>query len=79
LANCKQFILDRWEFDAPITAGGDDRFHILAILEGEVHIDGEPSTKPIRRGGTVLLPASAGKVRVSPSQKTVLLDSYLPY
>jgi hypothetical protein len=30
------FRLDRWRLSQPATAGGDDRCHLLAVLEGQV-------------------------------------------
>jgi mannose-6-phosphate isomerase len=78
LVQCDPFVLDRWEFDAPLSAGGDNRCHMIAVLEGAVQIDGDPSESVVSRGGTALLPASAGHVRLSPLGKSVLLDSYLP-
>ena len=78
LADCKQFTLDRWEFEEPLSVGGDGRFHILAILEGAVQVEDDTAHTPLTRGGTALFPAVLGQVRIRPLQKTVLLDAYLP-
>ena len=78
LVDCEKFVLDRWEMDQPQIAGGDDRFHILAVLEGEVGVQGDPSSQPLSLGHSLLLPASAGEVHITPSRKAVLLDAYLP-
>ena len=75
---CKKFVLDRWRFDHVEPAGGDDRFHILAVLEGSVMVEGDPAGRPLAKGGTILLPASAGDVTLRPEEETVLLDTYLP-
>jgi mannose-6-phosphate isomerase len=77
LVACDKFIMDRWDFANPQTIGGDDRFHIVCVLEGEIHIDGDPHSAPLRKGGTALLPASLDCVRLAPRQRTVLLDAYL--
>jgi len=77
LVACDKFIMDRWEFDQPRTIGGDDRFHIVTVLEGAVRMEGDPQITPLPQGGTTLLPASLGSVRLVPQQRTVLLDVYL--
>jgi mannose-6-phosphate isomerase len=78
LVQCDKFVLDRWTFVGPLSAGGDDRCHIIMVLEGAVLIDGDPADFPLSRGGTGLLPAGLGPVRLSPQGRTVLLDAYLP-
>ncbi len=78
LVDCEKFILDRWTFDLPLSAGGDGRFHIIVVLDGAVLVEGDPAGTLLPRGATALLPASCGAVRLSPRAKTVLLDAYLP-
>ena len=78
LVACERFVLDRWEFAAPIAPGGDHRCHILVVIEGAVQIEGDPSAVVLRRGGTALLPAGFGAVQLTPQGRTVLLDAYLP-
>ena len=78
LVECDKFVLDRWEFDQGTLIGGDDRFHIIAVLEGGVRIEGDAAELPLSRGGTALLPAALGKTRLESPGKTVLLDAYLP-
>jgi mannose-6-phosphate isomerase len=78
LVACEQFVLDRWSIQHSVAAGGDDRFHILAVLEGEAAVEGNEEASPLRKGQTLLLPAAAGPVAVSPAGSAVLLDMYLP-
>jgi mannose-6-phosphate isomerase len=78
LVECEKFVLDRWRLEAPQTIGGDDRFHIVAIVDGSVAVAGDPSGQRLRRGQTTLLPAAAGGVAIAPNGPTVLLDMYLP-
>jgi mannose-6-phosphate isomerase len=78
LVDCDKFVWDRWNFESELTAGGDDRCHILTVLRGAVQIGGDPAGSPLSRGGTALLPASAGEVTLSPHGRTLLLDAYLP-
>jgi mannose-6-phosphate isomerase len=75
---CDKFIVERWRFDSPQVIGGDDRFHFLAVLEGEIEIDGDPVNKPLKRGETALIPAALGAVKLRPRERAVFLDSYLP-
>jgi mannose-6-phosphate isomerase len=35
LVSCDEFVLDRWVVTSEQPLGGDDRFHILSVLEGE--------------------------------------------
>jgi len=78
LVECDKFVLDRWSFDGEHSIGGDDRCHVLAVLEGSATLDGDPLGRPIEKGHTVLLPAAAGAVGIVANEKTVLLDAYLP-
>ena len=73
-----QFIIDRWNFDRPLRAGGNDKCHLISVIEGEVEISGDARGKPLMRGEVMLLPAALGEVTVSPSSKATLLDVYLP-
>ncbi len=77
LVACEKFIIDRWDFDRSELIGGDERFHIVCVLEGAVCIDGDPHSAVLAKGGTALLPASIGSVRLVPQQRTVLLVAYL--
>ena len=67
----------------PESSGGfrpplaDDRFHIIAVLEGEVRLSGDPSRQPLRKGQTALIPACLTE-SVEAESETVLLDAYLP-
>lgn len=78
LVECDKFILDRWRFDRPQPAGGDQRCHIISVLEGSVCVEGDPTGSVLARGRTVLLAACLGQVRLTPQSRTVLLDAYLP-
>ena len=78
LVACDKFTMNRWDFDQSQTIGGDDRFHIVCVLQGAVRVGRDPQNAPLSKGGTVLLPASLGGVKLVPQQPTVLLDMYLP-
>lgn len=78
LVECDKFILDRVEMAKPTTIGGDDRFHILAVLSGAVDAAGDPLRAPLAAGETALLPAAAGSIQLAPRGGAVVLDIYLP-
>ena len=74
LVACNKFILDRWRFDTPERCGGDNRCHILAVLEGQVTAKNET----LQRGQSLLIPASCTDATIRPQGRAVLLDMYLP-
>ncbi len=78
LVSCDKFVLDRRQVREQVTVGGDERFHLLVLLEGRVELAGDPSGRPLERGQVVLLPASAGATRIVPRDPAVVLDMYLP-
>jgi mannose-6-phosphate isomerase len=78
LVECEKFMIDKRTFDAPCASGVDDRFHITVMVEGSVCIEGDPSLMPLARGGTVLIPACCGPMRLETREKAVALDVYLP-
>ncbi len=78
LVECEHFVLQRRRFTEPQTVGGDDRCHILTVVEGSVRVAGEPSAESLAAGATVLLPASLGPVELTPESHVLLFDSHLP-
>ncbi|HAN97768.1 MAG TPA: mannose-6-phosphate isomerase [Planctomycetaceae bacterium] len=91
LVEAPQFVLDRIRVDraGPVrndrvsggsgTLGGDGTFHVIAVVEGEGRLEGDPTGRPLRRGETALIPAGCGAVRFEPGDSgAVLLDGYLP-
>ena len=78
LVACDKFVIDRWRLDKPAILGGDDRCHILIVLEGELTVTGDPAAAPLAKGQTMLLPAACGPTDVHASSETIFLDAYLP-
>jgi mannose-6-phosphate isomerase len=58
LVECDWFVLDRCTIRDSSMVGGDDRFHLLVVLEGALELAGVAA--PLRAGHTLLLPAVAG-------------------
>jgi mannose-6-phosphate isomerase len=78
LVECDKFVLDRHRLERPQSIGGDNRFHLISIVEGELDVVGDPLGSPLRKGETMLLPASIGLISLSLRLPTTLLDAYLP-
>ena len=71
-------MLDRVTFDAPTTIGGDDRCHVLAVVDGAVTAAGDPVAAPLAVGDAALAPAAAGGIELTPQGRATVLDIYLP-
>jgi len=78
LVACHAFVMDRWRLSDARTIGGDERCHILAVVEGAVRVAGDPAERPLARGDVMLSPAELGAVQLQPREPTVMLDIYLP-
>jgi mannose-6-phosphate isomerase len=78
LVQCDKFVLDRLELSAPHTLPNDDRFHILAVIEGDCLVRNTDEHFNLRRGETILIPATTRDICLSPPSEAVVLDMYLP-
>jgi hypothetical protein len=47
LVACDKFALDRRYVRPSSVIGGDQRFHLLAVLSGLVQLDGDPSRRSL--------------------------------
>lgn len=80
LISCPYFITSLYELDAPVSRdmSGLDSFMVVICVEGEGSVtDGNGNTVSIRRGETVLLPATSGNVCFTPKGAMKLLTSYI--
>lgn len=78
LAKCDKFALDRLRLSAPHTLSNDERFHILAVVEGSISVTSQDQNLDLPRGGTLLVPATTRDVKISPQDRATVLDMYLP-
>ena len=78
LAECDQFVIDRWRLDAPAELPTLGRFQVLMVLTGAVEVGGDPASRPLSRGETMFVPASRESVRLAPLGAAELLVSRLP-
>ncbi|MFZ5832647.1 MAG: type I phosphomannose isomerase catalytic subunit [Planctomycetota bacterium] len=78
LVACSHFVLDRWTTESPGLIPMRDACHVLMLLEGALAVQGDAAPEPLRRGGTVLLPASLGEVEFFPQGRSQFLVVSLP-
>jgi mannose-6-phosphate isomerase len=78
LVACDKFVLDRWRIAQPQTLAADDRFHIVAVLQGAVRLPGDPAERPLAKGQTALIPAACSAREIVALEPSVVLDIYLP-
>jgi mannose-6-phosphate isomerase len=78
LVACDAFVLDRWRFSDRVSVGGDQGCHILAVLQGQVDVEHDPSGRPLTRGDVALVPAALGPVALTAREPAVVLEAYLP-
>lgn len=78
LVTCDKFILDRWNFDSEQTLEMDNRFHLIAVLSGNVEVVTAGQSVSLGAAQTSLVPASCGTLTLRPKGPSVMLDIYLP-
>jgi mannose-6-phosphate isomerase class I len=78
LVACDKFVLDRWQLDADEQFVNDNRFRILAVIEGCVIVAGSGIANEVRKGGTLLIPACCREIQMRPQGRAVVLEIYLP-
>lgn len=77
LVDCDKFVLDRHTIDGTSAIGGDDRFHLLAVIDGSLKLEWHHIENPVAKGQTVLIPAACKAVPACAARATVL-DIYQP-
>ncbi len=82
LVHCDKFVLRRWTSRPAntLTIRTTHEAHILAVLQGTVMLDGDPSGLPLTKGQTTLVPAAHQEISftVLDDQPAIVLDAYLP-
>lgn len=79
LIQCDKFVLSKTCQFAPTQIGGDGKFHLLAVIGGEMTLANDPARRPIRLGETVLLPATMLATEMIPGIEGVeFLEVQLP-
>lgn len=78
LVECDKFVLERRNTHRPFAIGGDDRFRILAVLDGTLSLPADAAPLPLARGDVALIPASVGRLMVEAHSPTTMLEMYMP-
>lgn len=78
MVTCEKFRFDRWHIDMPQRVHNQSQFHIYSLLTGEVVIKTGDDRVPIKRGDTILIPASLRDFEILVSSTATYLDMYLP-
>jgi mannose-6-phosphate isomerase len=78
LVECDKFVLDRWKLDGDHAIPNDDRFHFLAVVEGSIAVTSNSNLEALRRGDTILIPASSRGAEIQAEGNPTVLDMYLP-
>lgn len=78
LVACDKFELDRWQLESPATLELKGQFKILAVVQGEVEVEGDPSELPLTRGQTCLIPAACESVGLKLDAPATVLVMGLP-
>ena len=78
LVECGHFIFDEVRPDGTWSVGGDDRFHLLAVVDGTVRFDDAWGLPGLASGQTALLPASIGRQTIHAPGRATLLQVTLP-
>jgi mannose-6-phosphate isomerase class I len=71
-------VLDRWKLDGDHAIPNDDRFHFLAVVEGSIAVTSNSNLEALRRGDTILIPASSRGAEIQAEGNPTVLDMYLP-
>ncbi|MEY4178545.1 MAG: putative mannose-6-phosphate isomerase YvyI [Planctomycetota bacterium] len=75
LVDCDQFVLERWPVNGKVAWGGDGRCRIVTVVDGAIAVAGDPDSRPLGRGESMLLPANQ---RVTADGMAVSLIAYVP-
>lgn len=79
LVRSPYFTTNVLNLDAPVTRdySENDSFTVLIITEGEAELRSGDETLKVHQGQTVLLPASAPRVAITPAPSVSLLETYI--
>ncbi|MBS0266014.1 MAG: hypothetical protein JSS02_29045, partial [Planctomycetes bacterium] len=76
LVTCDYFTINRHRLTSPLDLPDEQRGRILMVLIGDTEVSAAGEALLVRRGETVLLPATAGSVRVVPHTTATILEVF---
>src|SRR5262249_7790529 len=77
LVSCDKFVLNRWKLNGDERLNCDEKFHILAVLDGELDVSTDDTSIRLSCGQTVLLPACLGEAKLRARPHVVALGMHL--
>lgn len=78
LIDCDKFQLNRQRIDDTAQIGGDGKFHIVAVIEGEIEIENDPSDKAMAIGSSALIPADSKSLAITANTPATILEISMP-
>jgi mannose-6-phosphate isomerase len=78
LVSCDKFIVNRWTLGSDERLPGDNRFHILSVLDGALDVLAGERNVRVSLGQTVLLPACDSEAMLRPQLRSTALLMHLP-
>jgi len=78
LVRCEYFVVRRHESLHAFSLASDDRFRVLMTLSGSGLVQTSTGDEQLVMGGTVLLPACCGRIRIQPRERLQLLEISCP-
>ena len=78
LVKCDKFHLNRVQIDGTSQIGGDGKFHIVAVVNGEIEIENDPSGKAMTIGSSALIPADSKSLEIKTGTSATILEISLP-
>ena len=78
LVRDKHFVIHRHITGRPFEVAADNQFHILMVMNGEIRMENSSEIHWLSPGSTILIPAVAETVTVTPSHRSIVLDIFLP-
>jgi mannose-6-phosphate isomerase len=78
LVRCDYFVIRRHTLSNPLELAGDDRFRILMPIAGTIDVRTHDDRRRITVGSTLLVPAAASVLTITPVVQATILETYLP-
>lgn len=79
LVSCPYFAMERWEIAAPQRATTEPTsFEILTAIDGALDLAWADGSLSLKRGASVVLPATLGAYQLQPQPSATLLRCYVP-
>lgn len=79
LVHCPYFAMERWHLTDTVEAGTEPgSFGILTVIDGSLELSWLEGVLRLKRGQSIVLPATFGDYRLAPEGTATLLHCYVP-